>query len=393
MKLKIKLDSILLVGLFIYMNGLLTFLSSYYSTIGRCCYAVGLAIIFMCSIKKLNYISTNKMIIWYALFFLIMLISTLYAVNPGRSQQMLFYVASFQLPAIIGVGFYCTSNDKMDKLMFAYILASIILALIVLHDGPMSIKNMRYGWSTTGEQPNTPALNLGAAFAFAFYFFVSKKEIKTKVFYGVLMALFVATILLTGSRKMVIYIVGIIALYSLYKSKNIKKTMLYISAFLFIILIGYLLLTKNDYLYNAIGYRIFTDQSTEYSSAERTVLKNEAIQYYLQSPIWGNGMNSYQEISSLGRYAHNNYLELLNGAGIFAITAYYGYFLVMLKRLWKQRQIEKNFLFFVILAMTLLIELYNVNYLQRGIYIIYTMVYCQYIFARKKSCEIEKESK
>lgn len=113
------------------------------------------------------------------------------------------------------------------------------------------------------------------------------------------------------------------------------------------------------------------------------MLRKGAIEYFLNSPIVGNGIDTYKFTNIFGVYAHNNYAELLSGIGIFGLLAYYSLFVYMTIQMWKNRDNKLCLLFACIMTMNFVIEWYNVNYLQRGIFFVYSMAYCEYKLTTK----------
>lgn len=388
MFLKIKILDVSLLGFFLLMNAVFTFLGPIYTPVGYVMFLTGVCILLFFIIFKFRLQCQNRMLIWYIIFWFIMLISLLYSSTPSDGFSTIVYVGLFHIPVIMSCFMFCQNENNIDKLIICYVLASIILSVIVLKDGPIGIKNVRYGWSTTGGQPNTPALNLGAAVAFCLYLLKKEKSIIKKIIYILFMILFSATIFLTGSRKILIYIAGIFIMDSLYSSKNMRKNMLKIFTVLVIFFFAYIILTQNSVMYHTIGSRIFTNLSQEESSSERAVLRQGAWRYFLSSPLIGNGIDTYKNVNTYHLYAHNNFLELLCGVGIIGTLLYYSFFVFITIKLWHARQNKLNLLFASVMIMTIIIEWYNVNYLQRGVFFVYALAYCQYSIEQRQKNNI-----
>lgn len=384
MKAYIVYEKIKYIGIFLMLNGVLTFLSDIYASVGRNCFLVGVFLMGIYSLKHLPRIKKNGVLLWYSFFAVVMSFSVLYSIAPERSWELVCYIVPYHVITLIAIHMACNDEESLQKVISLYMIAAIILCIVVLKDGPISIKNPRYGWSTTGMQPNTPAMNLAPAFGFA-YFRQNKNQGKNRVVLLFVMMLYVVTILLTGSRKILIFMVGIIILNSLYSSKDRRKTALKIVSAGIILLIGYVLLTRNTYLYDIVGSRVFTDLEEDASASQRKWLIEEAWKFFESSPIFGHGVHTFGTTNYTGRYAHNNFLELMTGMGIVGLVSYYGFLLFVLKRLWKQRLDSNCFMFFCILLMTIVVEYYNVNYMQRGIYVTYALAYCVYQITRNNT--------
>ena len=382
-KITLKMSTIQEVGLFAMMNAVLTFLSSYYNNIGRPLYYFGLLCLFVSAVPKLKMILHSGIVLWYFCFALCMLSSSLYSIDRSGTFGSASYVISFQLPVIVSVLVYCVDDNKIDRFFNMYMIAAVILSIIVIKDGPISSGNLRFGMTTTGEQPNTPAMNLAPAVAFALYYY-RRAERKAKIKYLFAMMLFLTTIFLTGSRKIIVYIVGVFLISSLFYSQNIKKTLFKLFIVGIIIAIGLLLLLKIPVLYNSIGYRLFTDMSQEASAVHRSWLLSEAWEYFLKSPIIGHGAHTFKLVNDMGRYAHNNYAELLTGLGIVGLLAYYGYLVYLTWKLWKHKNNEYCNMMFAIMLMTFVVDWWNVNYLQRGVFFALSGSYVAYRISKNK---------
>ena len=380
--MKLKSKTVNTVGLALMMTSVLTFLSDTYSFIGVPMYLLSVAISVACILLAFRQQGNNIMLLWYIIFWGCMLISLLYSSHPAEGLSTIIY-GRYQVLIILFCFAYCKSEDDVQKAMQCYVFACVALSLIILKDGSLSFRNVRYGWSTTGGQPNTPALNIGAGIAFCLYFFRKGKTILHKALNVSLIILFCVTIFLTGSRKMIIYIAGIFLLDAFYVSKNIKKTVTRVLLLGILIIGGYIILSHNAVLYNTIGARMFSLNIDE-SAGERSLLRQGAIDCFLGSPIVGNDIDTYKYTSIFGVYAHNNYVELLAGIGAVGMVVYYSLFIYMTIHMWKNRENKLNFLFACIMMMTFVIEWYNVNYLQRGIWFIYSLAYCEYRLTNQK---------
>lgn len=377
------IEKIKTISIFFLICSILIFLSDKYSVIGYPLWFMGVGLWLITSTRDFGMLLKDGIILWFLLFSFFALISTIYSDFSEQGQKLLFFVNPQQLVLLLAVCSFCTSHQKIRELIFIYLIVSVILALIVIYDGPESIGQPRYGWSTTGNQPNTPALNLAPAFAFSYYFFSYTKNFKVKILNVALMLLFAVTIFLTGSRKIVLYMIGIVILFSFYRSTNLKK-MIKTYIIMIIFFLGlYYVLTENSMLVDTIGERLFNLDSDD-SNAERTELRSLAFSYFMENPILGNGIDSFQHNNRIGLYAHNNYLEILCGLGLLGFFIYYSYLFFLTKKLYETRKKDNmNFLFFSVILMTFVIEYYNVNYIQRGVFIIYALVYCQYKTSKK----------
>ena len=145
------------------------------------------------------------------------------------------------------------------------------------------------------------------------------------------------------------------------------------------------MLTKIPTLYSALGRRVFTDMGDDASAVHRSWLLSEAWKSFLKSPIIGHGAHTFKLVNSMGRYAHNNYAELLSGMGIIGLVVFYGYLMYVTYRLWKNKSNSLCQLMFGIMIMTFVVDYWNVNSVQRGIYFIYAIAFVVYKYTKNLS--------
>ena len=375
-KITVRKDCILLIGILLVMNSTLTFLSTKYNFVGKPMYYIGGIIVLIFVIQRPHRIINSKIFLWYGVFMMYTLISVLWSIDPVDSLDKWMYIIVFHVMAICSIVVYGNTSNHLETLMKLYLIASIILCVIIIQDGPKGANDIRFGWSTTGEQANTPAMNLAASFAFSFYFWGKNKKKKIKILYLACLALFSITIFLTGSRKIFIYILGFLVMQALYASKDMKKTIAYIGGIIVALFISSYILLNNRFMYDLVGDKIFTDLSKETSAILRGALNIQAWEFFKSSPIFGHGFFSFDKVSFNKLYTHNNYLEILTGLGLIGLLLYYVVPVLTVLKLWKRRKNKLCFLFFSILCMSFVIEYWQVNYVQRGVYFIYAMAFC-----------------
>ena len=380
---KIKTDYLLLMGLFLLFNAVLTFWSKYYHMLGRYLYFLAIPLIFfVIVVKKYNFLR-NKLFLSYLLFVFYVIFCAVIFFNRTDNLSRLFTVCFFQIPLILGIDCYCKSEERLRQVMQTYVVSCVIMSIAVLLAGSYGASSFRFGWSVTGNQVNTPALNLGLAISITFYHFCVKKENRSVNL--LLTIFFLIIIFLTGSRKMLIFVAFVFASSVLFSIKDFKKALKSLLPILLVAVLGFVLLYKVPILYNTIGYRLFHVNSDS-SATERDELRKGAIEYFSHSPIIGNGFDTYRENNDFGLYAHDNYAELLSGVGIIGLMIYYLFKFKYTYILFKNRKFGYNLLFASVMIGLFIIEMYSVNYLQWAIFSAYTMSYSQYkLFIQRRN--------
>lgn len=203
---------------------------------------------------------------------------------------------------------------------------------------------------------------------------------KERKFVLKLLAIFLALLaLFTGSKTVLLFgiIFGIVIMYL---NNRGKKRALYIILIPLVLFVGYLLIMRNSFLYNIVGYRfaeilnLFSGDLEEHSSTwYRYSMMQNGIKLFLQKPILGWGMANASEYNVFewayedGVYLHSNYLELLVDIGLLGTISYYSiYFRALrlnIKKLLGGDIFSKYFIAFLISI--LVTDVSAVSYLNR----------------------------
>lgn len=244
--------------------------------------------------------------------------------------------------------------------------------------------------------------NLIISVFWSLYNFMRKDlPVRNKRIYLYAIILLVPCMLLNGTKKtlfsLAIYFFGYIFL----NNKDVVKKFMYIIATILVILMLYKVVTTNVYLNSIIGYRLssFINSSilkdttlADASTSERAAMRKEAFNYFLSSPIWGNGISSFMYYfgDKYGSYlyAHNNYLELLADLGLIGFSIHYLWVVKTIVNLYKERKNDNsgfcNYLLLFIIS-TLILEYGTVTFDQLHYILMFQL--CSYFI------EINKEDR
>lgn len=205
---------------------------------------------------------------------------------------------------------------------------------------------------------------------------------------------YIATVMLTGSRKGIIMLVAAIVIINILSGK--RKIIRGIVVGVVVITILYWLIMNVDFLYNIIGVRIqnlitlLTEgAANEGSLKSRQKLVEIGIGYIKEKPWTGYGLDCFKLVSGFGSggmvngievgyYSHNNYVELLFGTGIIGLILYYIPILSVLKKM--LRSLKKNVCVSYLIAFfvtKLMVEYAYVSYYSRiDAYVVAAVVGC-----------------
>lgn len=198
-----------------------------------------------------------------------------------------------------------------------------------------------------------------------------------KTGYKVKIVFYIATILLTGSRKgLLMILIAILVVNALQGQRKFIKslfiTLLVGAALLFLVM-------NVDFLYDIIGSRVenlfdfLTEGSTEEGSlTTRNDLVERGMELVRLKPWTGYGYDCFKVVSGIGwgegffLYSHNNYIELLFSGGIIGLVLYYIPIAMLLIGLFKNRKKDPCIIYMIaILVSKLAIEYAYISYYER----------------------------
>lgn len=221
-------------------------------------------------------------------------------------------------------------NDKwikdLSKIVFYTGLFVFGYMLLTSRGGAGTIDG-RMGNALSGNV-NTVGVSLGILSILGTFVCIKTRK---KIYY-VFLALILAGMLITGSRKAVVYLLADI-IQIIFSVKGKKRTNAVLAAIV-LILIGYLVIMEVPLFYDVIGYRfqdmMFTITGSgagkaEASTYQRSIMIQEGLKIFRDHPIFGGGEKYFGLQSRMGYdYSHCNYIELLCNYGIVGIILFYG---------------------------------------------------------------------
>jgi len=238
--------------------------------------------------------------------------------------------------------------EDLEWAIKSFILSGLISCFYIILVSDFS-KIARFGRELGNV--NSVGLMIGISFIFSVTEYIRNR----KKFYLFALVPMLPVILMTGSRKSLLFIM-IAIIYILYNTfcKNFggKVKFLVIST-LFALLLFYLVM-EVPFFYNIIGVRIkglialFTGEGkVESSAAARKYMIDVGISLFKQRPLLGYGAMNYSvlfgELTGKMSYAHNNFIELLVNVGLIGTLTYYiGHFNVLKDLLFFAQNNENN---------------------------------------------------
>ena len=292
-----------------------------------------------------RYIKKNSTLLYYALFGGFLLISILYSPNSPLSRQfandtLYDYVTMFVI--LFCISQYLTTVERIKYVWYACFLGGITLSLYVFsmygasfwtvlkaNSSAESYNIVRIG--TGFVNTNTIGIYCAMSVCIGSFLLIysSKKRAILNILYVLAIMICFIMAMASGSKKSILMIVSFFGLLMIYKqigTRNILTLLKYI--ILAVILIAILVyLLEHVAIFSGISQRMvnmfefYKTGKGGVSDLERTSFIKNGFSYWLQSPIWGNGLGS--SVYYMGMYAHNNYIEILMSTGIIGVLLYY----------------------------------------------------------------------
>lgn len=381
--IKISSNKILRILLLFFLISITAFRLNFYIAVPAYVLILVYSIFIDCKI------SISKILKWGVLFWGYYLLSIFWSVNINDTLN---YVTAIIYEIGILVFFPKIVNSEADVIVTIELIwySLVFSALFTLLLTPLSY----YGTERLGSALNLNSnlfgyrMALGALFSWYITRTIgkprSKKDLMKKIFVIIMLIIFTFLTFFSGSKKALFFVVGSIAMYEIIVTKGIKKFLKFIGVVVCLIIVIFLIF-NNQKMYNVIGERIErmiltisnnnTVNTTDKSYTERQFYIEEAIDYWKQSPIFGNGGNTFvtrmRNINySHIAYSHNNYTELLCTLGIVGLVLYYSYWLKTFLGLIKifkseKKQREKNIalLFSIIILLQFILDYGMVSYI------------------------------
>lgn len=269
--------------------------------------------------------------------------------------------------------------EIIENIMKAMICTSVCACIYVIWQDRANLLTGHLGATVlkpffhTGYSHNDISMAVAYSTMFISYFEVSGKKVR---FSNILKALFTVFVILTGARKSLLLVLVALFVYPYifsYKDRNISKKIVKVFFCFAGILIAFIIIMKNETLYNVIGYRfegvfagITGEEYTESSAVSRSVMIKTAFRLFLDKPLTGWGLNTFRTFEgSYGTWSHNNYLELAVSGGIIAPIIYYSFFVYVFINLLK---IKKNPFLGMLISLMLFMILHDylsISYISR----------------------------
>ena len=263
-----------------------------------------------------------------------------------------FYVMIVSLLIALCLQLYIKTENGFRGICWCYSLSSVAFVLLLFLTGNLSgTADDRLGQEIMGNA-NIFAVMMMVGAMFSLWLLVydcPKRFQKIWMFATVIFEMY--SLILSGGRKF--FIIPFIFLYILLWFKKDKRGRRHIFLYTVVfaaILVGVIwMIMEIPTLYNAIGIRMegliqnMSGERGDSSSAIREILRHLAMDKWKGRVFWGYGFDSFKYLAQIEMghfvYSHCNYAELLYSGGVFYLLLYYSFYIFVLWRAFRQKQL------------------------------------------------------
>ena len=304
-------------------------------------------------LKNPSFISKIGIISLYLLFIVFATTSFVHSINEVRTLRFFqLMIGSFMLIFI-----YVVLLVKKPKLLNAIcyaLMVSAALFILTLDSSPKEIVAGR----ETGITSNPNLLGMFMLYSiFGVALLWREAKFKLKIFLTGILILSLYGIVVTASRKSLLSAVLFLSLWMIIlfaSEKNIFKILLFVTVAVVISYYSYNFIYEDSIL-------IYRLKNITESGESRYDIATEGINIFKQSPLIGVGLGTFQEYSESGKYAHNDFFELLATLGIIGVIIYTSiyYWLIKSIRTVKRHVYDENVFYqlnlFLAIIMTMIV--------------------------------------
>jgi len=222
---------------------------------------------------------------------------------------------------------------------------------------------------------------------------LEKKSLYLNIFLFTNILLAIYIIILTASKKGIIFVILLMVIYfltALKSKKNISIIILFGLSFLYLINSGTLFeINGVDYMLK----RLSTLENAGHSGStyERYMLIVYAYEVFTQNIftfLFGTGEGTFFLQNRFGLYAHNNYMEILANLGIIGLTLYYSIYIILFKNIKKLTNKQIKYFLYGFILILLIMDNALVSYIFKGTLLMFIFI-ITYI-ERKEEISFEK---
>lgn len=350
-------------ALLVYSNPHNTYIANYIN--------IGLLVLFLLDtlLDKEIIIYHNVFTDGFAIFVLLSAISIIWSANSSRSVE---FVTSMAQMAINNYLIYNLLKKYHIQTFFVWgFITALSLNYLhgfgIIHLDVQTNQNWRFEGTAGNSNEMGIYIFMGVVLCFLA---IPRKLLKFQLILLPFLPFSLYFAILTGSRKTLIAIVLFSLFYLVLNlSKLLKpKTLLYLALLSLVVItqIDFNKIMADDTLSRNIDRLQSLSTVAESGFADESVReRRELIEWGLkkipEKPIFGFGIGTFIDVTSLKHYSHNNYIELLFGVGLVGFLAsYFGPVAILLRSI-RKRHLDIALIIVIILILDVSVVSYNLK--------------------------------
>lgn len=272
----------------------------------------------------------NSFLKWFGVFCVYSFFSFAWAVNVDRDV-----IGTLLLMVKILIVFLFLSNRKINFswLLNAFIfvnLLDVIILLLNMDFTPLFVYGHRIGhpviWGATwGINSICPMFAMGASFAGLLM--LCPKRLYLRIFYFAVMVIEMLPVMFLGSRQSMLIFAIALLFFIFFNSKLTLNAVIKRLLFISFIAVFFLVLLSMDIFRTSIIDRFIASlNSSSESDSERLRYISSGIEFFLDRPILGNGLNNFHVLMGWSSgYSHNTFIEVLSGLGLIGFIVFHSF--------------------------------------------------------------------
>lgn len=315
----------------------------------------------VCLIIKRGYINWNRYLTWLLLFTLLCNLSYFWAQSKEYAISGMMTVSLNSL-CLLGMSQFMDNRQKSVNILYECITIAPIIkfALLMCSYGFSVFQGLR----NIGADHNGTGMVAGLGVTFAFILLNKNRRDHKYLFIA---AINVFIVLLTMSRKALLYLTLPLLIYYVLSGRQSVKRFAKMISVPILIGIGWLLIMKIPFLYNKVGSGIemmmsfFINGYGDASAAGRNTRIVQGIGWFNKKPILGYGIMNYNYLFKQFDplmdmvIADNNYIDIAVNLGIVGLLMYFSMHVYTLFKSIKNVHNNKELCFLCSILITLII--------------------------------------
>lgn len=332
-----------------------------------------LSYVFLLLVKRERTFWFDKTVLSYLLFALLALVSSLWAVDFDGASEKGMQLFLILINMVILYDTMSKYHSVQKAFMLGVLLGAFVNYLLLMNivNAPFEIYDQGRAMGTTG---NANLLGLVMVLSIVASIIYLYKEKTTNVFftYYLYANMFFAIymIMLTVSKKGILFGAGIIIVYLLLSIKDPKSLIrmltigfLAIIAFLYFVDVASII---DSFVKVMARFDAFQTElqglDRQGSTAERLRLIYFGLEHFTEAPILGHGVDNYRNYYPNGQYAHNNFIEVLFDLGLIGIVMFYAMYFIVIRSVFKIKDIHLKIIILIVLINAVMIDMARVSY-------------------------------